>query len=62
MKVKGRMLCLLPLAALIFRGFGINLFFRENFIFYLIICALIMADYNNVDNLRIPRNGAADEK
>lgn len=62
MKIKGRMLCLLPLAALIFRGFGINLFFRENFIFYLIICALIMADNDSIGDLRIPRNGAADEK
>jgi O-antigen ligase len=44
MNIRGRMLCLLPLAALLIRGFGINLLFRENFIFYLIICALVMAD------------------
>lgn len=47
--IRGRVLCLLPLVALIMRGFGINLLFRENFIFYLIICALIMADDNEVN-------------
>ncbi|OXS25475.1 hypothetical protein LNN31_11100 [Acetobacterium wieringae] len=62
MKVKGRMLCLLPLVALIFRGFGINLFFRENFIFYLIICALIMADDDRIDDLKTPRKEVSDEK
>lgn len=61
-KIKGRMLCLLPLAALIFRGFGINLFFRDNFIFYLIICTLIMADYDIPKGLRRPGNGAINEK
>lgn len=60
--LKGRILCLLPLAALAFRGFGINLFFRENFIFYLIICALIMADYDRQDDLELPQNGAANEE
>lgn len=53
MKIRGRLLCLLPLAALIIRGFGINLIFRENFIFYLIICALIMADYHPNDGLML---------
>ena len=60
--LKGRILCLLPLTALAFRGFGINLFFRENFIFYLIICALIMADCVPRDSLELIQNGAANEE
>lgn len=61
MKVRGRLLCLLPLAALLMRGFGINLLFRENFIFYLIICALVMADDQDIGLNSNPLDGDDDE-
>ncbi|OFV72445.1 hypothetical protein [Acetobacterium wieringae] len=60
-KIRGRLLCLLPLAALVMRGFAINLLFRENFIFYLIICALVMADDKDAGLNTYLSDGVDDE-
>lgn len=40
--LKNNWICLLPMFTLAMRGFAINLFFSESFIFYLIICVLII--------------------
>ncbi|MBC3888872.1 hypothetical protein GH810_11160 [Acetobacterium paludosum] len=51
--VKGNLICLLPLVAFVVRGFGINLMFRESFVFYLIICMIIIgnsAKANKIEN------------
>lgn len=55
-KVKRNLICLLPLIALVVRGFGINLIFRESFVFYLIICMLIIKNPINKTENTIVQN------
>lgn len=48
--IKSNWICILPLITLAIRGVAINLFFRESFMFYVIICLLCIKNETQIND------------